>query len=351
MNQTSNHLVILTPGFPVDEHDSTCLPMQQQLVRHLQQTNSLLHIRVLSLQYPYFKKTYHWHGIPVTSFDGRNKGGVHRLLLRQQVKNKLKEIHSRHRIDALLSFWYGECAWVADRFAQKHGSRHVCWILGQDAKKDNNYPGRLHLKASSLAALSDFIQDEFEKNHQVKPANVIAPGVELMPPDNDNVLPGIDLLATGSLIPLKQFNIFIEVVLALKNENPSLRAVLIGDGPEKARLRQLIQEHGLQETVTLTGELTHADVLKHMQRTKIFIHPSAYEGFGVVCLEALAAGCQVVSFVKPMRKSIQQWSIVRDKKEMIQKTFELLNAANKRQPVVYSKIGDTAESFRKLLGI
>jgi len=347
----SSHLVILTPGFPADESDSTCLPMQQQLVRQLLRSSPLLHITVLSLQYPYFKKTYNWYGIAVTSFNGQNKGGISRLLLRRKLKNILEEIHVQHPIDAILSFWYGECAWVGERFAKKHETKHVCWILGQDAKKENSYPGRLKLKPSSLAALSDFIQDEFEKNHGITPGAVIIPGVA-GEQQKDRGIRDIDLLAAGSLIPLKQFEIFVELVAELKRNIPSLRAMLIGDGPEKNRLQQIVKERGLSEALTFTGELPHSDVLKQMARARVFIHPSAYEGFGVVCLEALAAGSEVISFVKPMKRLIPNWHIVQQKKDMLSKAFELLSVTGKvGHPVIVSTIGETANAFRRLLGI
>ena len=352
MSQANNHLVILTPGFPADENDSPCLPMQQQLVRQLQRTTPLLHISVLTLQYPYYKSTYNWNGIAVASFDGQNKGGIPRLLLRRKLKNVLEEMHAQHPINAILSFWYGECAWVGESFSKKHGTKHVCWILGQDAKKENRYPGRMKPEPSSLAALSDFIQDEFEKNHNVRPGTVLMPGVEVIQQSNSTLLRDIDLLATGSLIPLKQFDIFVEVVAGLKNKFPSLRAMLIGDGPERERLEQLIQEKGLKETITLTGELPHSDVLKQMARARVFIHPSAYEGFGVVCMEALAAGSEVISFVKPMKREISNWHIVQNRQDMIQKAYELLSTPNKSgSPVIVSTIEETANTFRMLLGI
>ena len=347
----SKHLVILTPGFPADESDSTCLPMQQQLVLQLQRTSPLLHITVLSLQYPYFKKTYNWNGIAITSFDGQNKGGILRLLLRRKIKNVLEEIHAQRPIDALLSFWYGECAWVGEHFAKKHGTKHVCWILGQDAKKENSYPRRMKLESSSLAALSDFIQDEFEKNHRIRPGAVVTPGVAGKQ-QNSAGIPEIDLLAAGSLIPLKQFDIFIEVVAELKSKIPSLHAMLIGDGPERDRLQQLVHEKGLNETIKLMGELPHHDVLKQMERARVFIHPSGYEGFGMVCLEALAGGCEVISFVKPMKREITNWHIALHKQDMILTAYDLLSVPNTPgRPVIVYTIEETANSFRKLLSI
>jgi glycosyltransferase involved in cell wall biosynthesis len=126
------------------------------------------------------------------------------------------------------------------------------------------------------------------------------------------------------LIKLKQYDIFLQVIAGIKKEIPFIKAVLIGDGPEKEKLRGLIKTMDLQSNVFLTGELAHAEVLQWMQRSKLFLHTSSYEGFGVVCIEALHAAAQVISFVKPMHTAIQNWHIAANKEDMIQKTLEIL---------------------------
>ena len=56
MHPENDTLIILTPGFPQSETDSTCLPMQQSFVRTLTENYPQLKIIILSFQYPYFKK-------------------------------------------------------------------------------------------------------------------------------------------------------------------------------------------------------------------------------------------------------------------------------------------------------
>src|SRR5687767_14468076 len=169
MSKHEKTLVILTPGFPENEADTTCLPMQQSLAKHLKETHPGINIIVLSFQYPYHTNPYTVFGIPVIPFSGRNKGGLKRLLLRRKVNSCLENLHSKHTIIGLLSFWYNECAWSGKKFGDRHGIKHYCWILGQDAKKENKYPRIIHPKASEMAALSDFLQAEFEKNHLTRP--------------------------------------------------------------------------------------------------------------------------------------------------------------------------------------
>ena len=134
----------------------------------------------------------------------------------------------------------------------------------------------------------------------------------------------IDVLAAGSLIPLKRYDLFVEVVAEIKKEIRNVKATLAGDGPERKKLESLIEKSGLGNNILMTGELPHSQVLRLMQRTKVFLHPSSYEGFGVVCLEALYAGAHVISFCKPMKKEILHWNTVNDKEQMVCKTLEML---------------------------
>lgn len=328
MSDKTKTLVILTPGFPKDESDTTCLPMLQSFIRTLNKKFSRLNIIILAFQYPYFKKAYQWYGNTVISFDGRNRGGLIKLFLFRKWNAAIKKIHKTNKIHGLLSFWYAECALTGKRFADRNGVRHYCWMWGQDAKKGNKYVPFTLLKADELIAFSDSLQSEFEKNYGIRPLHVVTPGIDLKEFAFNNAKKDIDIIAAGSLIPLKQYDIFIQVIAEIKNRIPFINAVLIGEGPEKIKLQKLIVSLGLESNVTLTGELPHPDVLQWMQRGKIFMHPSSYEGFGIVCIEALCAGASVVSFVKPMQTEIPHWYVVANKEEMIQKAVEILKDPN-----------------------
>ncbi len=62
-----------------------------------------------------------------------------------------------------------------------------------------------------------------------------------------------------------------------------------------------------------------------MRRSKVFLHPSNYEGLSVACLEALSSGCHVISFIKPMQYDIEHWHIVQSLEEMLAKALSILN--------------------------
>jgi glycosyltransferase involved in cell wall biosynthesis len=190
------------------------------------------------------------------------------------------------------------------------------------------------------------MQDEFEKNYGFRPLHIITPGIDVKEFSFNNDKKDIDIIAAGSLIPLKQYDIFVQVIGEIKKQFPLIKVVLIGDGPEKNKLQSLIKSSGLQSNITLIGELSHPDVLQWMQRTKIFLHPSSYEGFGIVCIEALYSGAEVISFVKPMHNKIENWHIVKDKEEMIQKAAEILSSSKteyKRIVPLYNRTDRTKD--------
>ncbi|WP_158797178.1 glycosyltransferase [Pedobacter sp. L105] len=342
-------LVILSPGFPENEADSTCLPPQQIFVKALKEVYPELNIIVLTFQYPFFSAKYDWHGVRVISFGGKNKGRLYRLFMNVRILATLRKLRREEQIIGLLSFWFGKCAYLGNLFTKKYHLKHYSWILGQDAKAGNKYFRKINPEGESLIALSDFIVREFSKNYGIVPAHIVPVGINTSLFKQINERRNIDILGAGSLIPLKQYRIFITMISALKEFHPEIKAAICGDGPEREELQALIELMKLDDNVVLLGRLTHQEVLTYMQKSRIFLHPSDYEGFGAVCLEALYAGADVVSFVKPMDTAITNWHIAADKYEMLQLLKQLLaQPIISRQPVLPYTIQDNA---KKMIGL
>ena len=346
---TTKTLVILSPGFPKDEEDSTCLPAQQIFVRALNQLYPGLKIVICAFEYPFLDGSYSWYGNTVYSFDGWNKGKLGKLLVWSRVWRKLNTLKRENSLSGILSFWLGDCALVGKYYCGFHRLRHLCWILGQDARKDNRYFRWSSPKPGELVALSDFLEDELTRNFDVKPDFIIPNGIDAAQFSDVKAERDIDLLGVGSLIPLKQYNIFIELVGQLKMKKPTVRAIICGKGPEEEYLETKIEEMGLQDNLILTGEKNHPEVLRLMQRSKVLFHPSSYEGFSSVCLEALYAGAHVVSFFSPMKKKINHWHIAQDRQEIFRLVEKLVNDPDaSHESVLPYPIQESARAMMKL---
>jgi hypothetical protein len=86
-----------------------------------------------------------------------------------------------------------------------------------------------------------------------------------------------------------------------------------------------------------------------MQRSRVFLHTSLYEGFSTVCLEALSAGAHVISFCKPMDLSIPHWHFSRTREEMLQSLLEILkDPSTDHAPVLPYSMSDSARAVMKL---
>lgn len=342
-------LVILSPGFPKDDADDTCLPFLQQFVTQLNLSFPLLKVCILAFDYPFVKATYVWKNNEVIAFNGRKKTKIGRLFKWKSIWSVLKQINQSHSVIGMLSMWAGESAFLGQLFSIRKTVPHYCWILGQDAKPGNKYLGRAKFEASGLIAISDFVQTEFEKNYLLKPLHVIPVGI----PEDLSRLAGqkrdIDLLGVGSLITLKQFDVIIEIVRELIERFPQIRVRICGDGPETGDLRNLVLKYSLENNILLTGELSHDQILVTMNRTKIFLHPSLYEGMAAVCLESLAAGCHVISFVRSMQQDIPRWYIVSSREEMLDKIAALLEDLNLHfQSSIPFRVRDSAAKVMQL---
>ena len=321
-------MIILIPGFPENEDDSTCVPFPQAFVKILKQLNPALNIKVLAFQYPFSEGAYEWHQVEVRSFNGRNRAGFRRVLLWMTIWRRLKKICEGEQVMGILSFWLGESALMAKFAANKYKIRSYTWLMGQDARINNRYVSYVNPKRDSLIALSDFLAAEFYKNYKIRPANTIPPGIDMDSFPAASSVRRIDVLGVGSLISLKRFDQIIKIVSRLKKHCPGIKAIICGEGPERPLLQKQIHDYDLMNQVELKGELNHSEILELMQNSKILVHPSSYEGFSTVCAEALYAGALVVSYCKPMMTDFAHHHIVQTPEEMENKLRQLLSEEN-----------------------
>jgi glycosyltransferase involved in cell wall biosynthesis len=344
-------LVILSPGFPADENDTTCIPPMQIFVKGLKQNNPDLPVIVVSFQYPFKTARYYWHGVEVIALAGKGKGQLFRLITWKKVWKTLKKLHNRYELAGLLSFWMGECAFIGNKFAKKYGLLHYTWLLGQDAKAGNNYVNRIKPESGSVIAISDFLAKEFSINYGIVPQHTITTGIDTELFNTEPVDRGIDIIGVGSLIPLKQYSLFVNVIKNLTNEFPSIKTVICGKGPEMANLKKQITRLKLEGNIQLKGELSHPEALALMQRSKILLHTSCYEGYSTVLSEALYAGCHVVSLVNGMNDRPAQHHVPENAEHLPDIIKELLSDPNlQHEPVLVYPIQTVTAKVAALFG-
>ena len=112
---------------------------------------------------------------------------------------------------------------------------------------------------------------------------------ELLPP-----APGVTTFVTvGRLSPEKNHVRLIQAFDLVHQEDPNTRLVILGSGPSRERLEQVIEAHGLASAVTLAGHQPNPYVI--VANSDCFVLSSDYEGQPMVLLEALILGRPIVT--------------------------------------------------------
>ena len=110
--------------------------------------------------------------------------------------------------------------------------------------------------------------------------------------DSRNPEPGakLELIFVGGLVPRKACDLALRAAAPLLKSNLA-RFTVIGGGPERDRLDQLVKSLGIESAVVFSsGWLAHAEVLKHLRCADVFVFPSIRDNGAGVVFEALACG-------------------------------------------------------------
>lgn len=315
--KSDKHILVLSPGFPKDESDQLCIPPLQSYLRTLRRQHPTWRISVVALHYPFETTPYEWHGILVRPMGGSNVSRWKRPWLWAKTIAVCKAIRKKQPVDAIHSLWLQECALLGNRLARRWKVPHVCTLQGQDALPGNKYLPRMKLDQLRVVAISHRGKEQLLETV----ADRTPPRVEVLPwgldeadlawRDQGGPRP-IDLLGVGSMVKVKRYEWFLEVVAKLKAQRPDLRAVLVGDGSERAMLSTWAKEFGLGNTIEFKGEMPREAVLELMAQSKVFLHTGRYEGQGYVFPEALARGMHVVSTPVGMARIMDKWRIGND---------------------------------------
>ncbi len=103
------------------------------------------------------------------------------------------------------------------------------------------------------------------------------------------------VLCVCRFYPRKRVNILLKAAVLAAASIPELEVRIVGNGPDAARLWRLSGELGLENIVTWVGDASQAELASEYNRADVFCLPSVQEGFGIVFLEAMAAGKPIIA--------------------------------------------------------
>ncbi len=108
--------------------------------------------------------------------------------------------------------------------------------------------------------------------------------------DRDN-----SLVYIGRLAPEKRVADLIYAIDIVIKDHPSVNCHIVGRGPESEKLRRLVKDKGLSDSIFFHGYVSDSVKNEYLKSSRAFILPSEREGFSIAALEAMSYGLPVVA--------------------------------------------------------
>jgi phosphatidyl-myo-inositol alpha-mannosyltransferase len=114
------------------------------------------------------------------------------------------------------------------------------------------------------------------------------------------------LLFVGRLEPRKGLDVLVRTFLRLRSRMPRLRLCVVGEGPERDRCQQMIPP-SIRPDVLFVGRVAQEDLARYHASADLFVSPATGgESFGIVLLEAMAAGLPIVASDIPGYRTVMK---------------------------------------------
>lgn len=104
-----------------------------------------------------------------------------------------------------------------------------------------------------------------------------------------------EILYVGRVVKHKRVELLVDAFVALSHEFPDYTLKIIGPGAERPALEAKVRDSGLMARVRFVDTLVGAPLYDEFRQAKVFVLPSDQEGFGMVLIEAMAAGTPVIA--------------------------------------------------------
>ena len=162
----------------------------------------------------------------------------------------------------------GRLGWLGQRFAARSRHEALCF-------------SRLHARRLE------------ELGHRGR--ITLVEGLSVLPPEDPAPVDAEPLVVfAGRQIPEKQAPAVVPALALARARIPGLRAEIFGDGPDRDTVLRLIEEHGLDGSVSAPGFAPAEEVRETLRRALCHLFPSRREGYGLVVVEAAALGTPTV---------------------------------------------------------
>lgn len=155
---------------------------------------------------------------------------------------------------------------------------------------------RIHLVPDKVHAISNVLAQR-AKEFGAKNIEVIPNGVDPEKFKNLNTFlkEKHRIISVAHLKKVKGIEYLIRAMPEISETFPDAKLVLVGEGPEREKLRLKSQELKISDRVEFKGTLSSARIPEELMKSEVFVLPSISEGMGIALVEARAAEIPVVA--------------------------------------------------------
>jgi len=247
---------------------------------------------------------------------------VHRIFKKVSTVSKLlypfaafraaKRLHCARPYDDVWSIMASYAGYAGFLFKNKHPEIPLVLTIQEGdhfARRQgvlNRWFKKIFHAADRIQVISNFLADWSGQMGATCPITVVPNGVDFdgfsqpLLADARAALrrslgfsPNDIVLVTASRLVFK--NATDDIITALTYLDPSCKLLILGAGPDEAKLKDQVAKLKFDSRVLFKGFVTHADLPGYLQASEIFVRPSRSEGLGNSFLEAMAAGIPVIA--------------------------------------------------------
>lgn len=227
-----------------------------------------------------------------------------------------------------------------------HGIYHINSKSGYIRDQLIKWALNLFKNSFLLLSLTDFDKKILVKNWGIRENNIIVTAVPLF--INNKELEKIKfekekkinkthtiftILFIGRLSKEKRVELLINSISKIRQLGKAVRVIIVGDGPEKNYLYNLVKQLGLTREVLFMGAVSHEKIWKFLIQCDILVLPSTSEGFPRVFLEAFL--CEKVVLASKVSGNTEiikngfNGLLFNDEKELVEQIMMLLRDKKK----------------------
>jgi len=254
-------------------------------------------------------------------------------LYRTAKRIKADQIEGSSFITYLPAYWAGK-----KTSAKKVATWHETWI-GEWIKNKGWITGvggeiwerlALRMRWDEIITVSEFTKRRLVRNGiPEQKIKKVPNGVNIKDIENIKIRPFPEptICVIGRLTRQKRVDQIIAALPLIKTSFPTIRLLVIGQGPERENLHHLAIKLKVEKNVKFQGYVaSHQEVLALLKSSKIYVSASELEGFGITVIEAMASHLPLVlSPIPPFQEITKKQAIFfKDSKELAQKVLTLL---------------------------